>query len=209
MFLVRKMQVKEEVPMAKIVVFNSVTLDGVMQAPGRPDEDPRGGFTYGGWAGPYADPELGMAAGESMATTGGLLLGRRTYEDFYSVWPGRTDNPYTEVLNNSPKYVASRTLQEPLPWMNSILLGGNAADAVALLKNQLEKDLVILGSGELIQTLMEHDLIDRYILLIHPLVLGTGTRLFRDGTAFSKLQLVASRPTGTGVLIATYQPQAG
>ncbi len=170
--------------MAKIVVFNSVTLDGVMQAPGRADEDPRGGFPYGGWAGPYADPDLGMAAGESMATTGGLLLGRRTYEDFYSVWPSRTDNPYTEVLNNSPKYVASMTLQEPLPWMNSILLEGSVPDAVASLKKQLEKDLVILGSGDLIQTLMEHDLIDRYILLIHPLVLGTGTRLFRDGTAF-------------------------
>jgi dihydrofolate reductase len=192
--------------MGRIVVFNSVTLDGVMQAPGRQDEDPRGGFPYGGWAGPYADQDLGMAAGENMSTTGGLLLGRRTYEDFYSVWPNRTDNPYTEVLNNSPKYVASRTLQEPLSWMNSILLKGNVADAVAALKDQLEKDLVILGSGDLIQTLMAHDLIDRYILLIHPLILGTGMHLFRDGTALSKLQLVASRPTSTGVLITTYQP---
>jgi dihydrofolate reductase len=192
--------------MAKIVVFNSVSLDGVMQAPARPDEDPRGGFPYGGWAIPYADPDLGMAAGESMATTGGLLLGRRTYEDFYSIWPKRTDNPYTEVLNNSPKYVASRTLQEPLPWMNSILLAGNVSDAVASLKNQLEKDLVILGSGNLIQTLIEHDLIDRYILLIHPLVLGTGTHLFRDGASFFKLRLVSSRQTKTGVLISTYEP---
>jgi dihydrofolate reductase len=193
--------------MAKIVVFNSLSLDGVMQAPGRPDEDRRGGFPYGGWAGPYADPDLGMAAGESMATTGGLLLGRRTYEDFYSVWPKRTDNPYTEVLNNSPKYVASRTLQEPLPWMNSILLKGNVPQEVASLKNQLEKDLVILGSGDLIQTLMEHNLIDRYILLIHPLILGTGNRLFRDGVSLSRLQLIGSRPTKTGVLIATYEPQ--
>ncbi len=193
--------------MAKIVVFNSLSLDGVMQAPGRPDEDQRGDFPFGGWAAPYADPELGMAAGENMATTGGLLLGRRTYEDFYSVWPNRTDNPYTEVLNNSPKYVASRTLQEPLPWMNSILLKGNVPEAVASLKDQLEKDLVILGSGVLIQTLMEYNLIDRYILLIHPLILGTGTRLFRDGLSLSRLQLVSSRPTSTGVLIATYQPQ--
>jgi dihydrofolate reductase len=192
--------------MAKIVVFNSVTLDGVMQAPGRPDEDRREDFPYGGWAIPYADPELGMAAGENMSTTGGLLLGRRTYEDFYSVWPNQTDNPYTEVLNNSPKYIASRSLQEPLPWMNSILLKGNIPDAVASLKNRLEKDLVVLGSGDLLQTLMKHNLVDRYILLIHPLILGTGTHLFRDGVSFSKLQLVASRPTTTGVLIATYQP---
>ena len=193
--------------MGKIVVFNSVTLDGVMQAPGRPDEDARGGFPFGGWAIPYADQQLGIAAGESMATTGGLLLGRRTYEDFYSVWPNRTDNPYTEVLNNSPKYVASRTLQEPLPWMNSILLKGNVTDEVAALKERLEKDLVVLGSGELLQTLMGHDLVDRYILLIHPVVLGTGTRLFRDGGSYSRLQLVSSRATSTGVLIATYQPQ--
>ncbi len=95
--------------MSKIVVFNSMTLDGVMQAPARPDEDTRGGFQHGGWAIPYSDPAIGQAAGESMATAGGLLLGRRTYEDFYNVWPNRTDNPFTEVLNNSPKYVASRS----------------------------------------------------------------------------------------------------
>src|SRR6185295_17743809 len=160
--------------MRKIIVFNSVSLDGVMQAPGRPDEDVRGGFPYGGWATPYADPELGRAAGESMATTGGLLFGRRTYEDFYSVWPNRTDNPFTEVLNNTQKYVASRTLKEPLPWMNSSLLKGEVREAVSVLKAQQDKDLVILGSGELIQTLMQHQLIDRYVLLIHPLILGTG-----------------------------------
>src|SRR5512140_382031 len=154
--------------MSRIVVFNSVTLDGVMQAPGRPDEDLRGGFQYGGWAVPYSDPEMGKAAGESMSTAGGLLLGRRTYEDFYNVWPNRTDNPFTEVLNNSPKYVASRTLTEPLPWMNSILLKGDLPSAVAELKSQPVKDLVILGSGELIRTLMEHNLIDTYILFIHP-----------------------------------------
>ncbi len=192
--------------MAKIVVFNSVTLDGVMQSPARPDEDPRGGFAYGGWAVPYADPDLGMAAGESMATTGGLLLGRRTYEDFYSVWPNRTDNPYTEVLNISPKYGASRTLQEPLPWMNSILLKGSVPDAVATLKKQLDKDLVILGSGDLIQTLIQYNLIDQYILFICPLVLGSGTRLFREGGTFTKLKLIDSKSTTTGVVIATYQP---
>ena len=191
--------------MSKIVVFNSLTLDGVMQAPGRPDEDVRGGFPYGGWATPYSDPEMGKAAAESGATAGGLLLGRRTYEDFYQIWPNRTDNPYTEVLNNSQKYVASKTLKEPLPWMNSTLLKGNVPEAVAALKAQQDKDLVILGSGELIQTLMQHQLIDQYVLLIHPLVLGTGQRLFREGCPFSTLRLVDTKTTPKGVIIATYQ----
>ena len=194
--------------MSKIVVFNSVTLDGVMQAPARPDEDTRGGFEHGGWAIPYADPAIGKAFEESKATTGGLLLGRRTYEDFYKVWPSRTDNPFTEVLNNSPKYVASRTLKEPLPWMNSILLKGDIAAAVAELKSQPVKDLVILGSGELIQTLMKHNLIDTYMLFIHPLVLGSGRRLFSEGV-FATLQLVDVKPSSTGVIIATYQPKKG
>jgi dihydrofolate reductase len=192
--------------MRKIIVFNSLTLDGVMQAPGRPDEDVRGDFPYGGWATPFADPEMGRAAGESMATTGGLLFGRRTYEDFYSVWPNRTDNPFTEVLNNTPKYVASRTLKEPLPWLNSSLLKGDVPEAVSALKAQQDKGLVILGSGELIQTLMQHRLIDQYMLLIHPLILGTGRRLFREGSAYSTLQLVHSKTTPNGVVIATYQP---
>jgi len=193
--------------MSKIVVFNSLTLDGVMQAPARPDEDVRGGFPYGGWATPYPDPEMGRAAGESMATAGGLLLGRRTYEDLYSVWPNRTDdNPYTEVLNNAQKYVASRTLKEPLPWMNSTLLKGDVPEAVSALKAQQDKDLVILGSGELIQTLMQHQLIDQYVLLIHPLILGTGRRLFGEQSAYSTLRLVDTKTTPHGVLIATYQP---
>lgn len=191
--------------MSKIVVFNSVTLDGVMQAPARPDEDTRGGFEHGGWAVPYSDPAIGRAFEESKATTGGLLLGRRTYEDFYSVWPNRTDNPFTEVLNNATKYVASRTLSEPLPWMNSILLKGDVPAAVAELKSQPVRDLVILGSGELIQTLMKHNLIDTYMLFIHPLVLGSGRRLFPDGV-FATLQLVDVKSSGTGVVIATYQP---
>lgn len=191
--------------MARLVLFQSVTLDGVMQAPGRPDEDPRGGFPYGGWAAPYADQEMGKAAGESMATTGGILLGRRTYEDFFSIWPNQKDNPFTEVLNNTQKFVASTTLSEPLPWMNSTLLKGDVSQAVADLKTQLDKDLILLGSGELVQTLMKHNLIDLYILLIHPLILGTGSRLFREGASLSKLQPTDSRMTSTGVLIATYQ----
>src|SRR5215204_5398285 len=148
--------------MRKVTVFNSLTLDGVMQAPGRPDEDTRGGFPHGGWAIRYADETLGKAATESMAMTGGLLLGRRTYEDFYQVWPNRKDNPFTEVLNNTPKYVASTTLKEPLPWMNSTLLKGHVPDAVAALKAEQIKDIVVLGSGVLVNTLMMHGLIDKY-----------------------------------------------
>ena len=191
--------------MGKIVAFMNLTLDGVMQAPGRPDEDRRGGFEYGGWATPYADPGIGKAAGESMATTGALLFGRRTYEDFYSVWPNRTDNPFTEVLNNTQKYVASTTLKEPLSWINSTLLKGDAAEAVVQLKKQPGKDIVILGSGELVRSLMQRNLIDEYMLLIHPLILGSGRRLFIDG-AFAALRLVNTQTSTTGVVIATYQP---
>jgi dihydrofolate reductase len=197
--------IKEERQMTRIVVFESLSLDGVMQAPGRPDEDVRSGFTHGGWAIPYADPAMGKVAAESMATTGALLFGRRTYEDFYSVWPHRKDNPFTDVLNNTVKYVASTTLKEPLPWSNSVLLKGDAANAVAELKAQPGKDIVVLGSGALLQSLMTHNLIDEYVLQIHPLVLGSGSRLFNDGP-FATLRLVGSTTTTTGVVIATYQP---
>jgi len=196
--------------MSQIVVFMSLTLDGVMQAPGRPDEDRRGGFEHGGWALPYSDSDQGRVVGESMATTGALLFGRRTYEDFYSVWPNRTDNPFTQVLNASRKYVASRTLREPLPWQNSILLSGDAADEVAKLRAEPDKDIVILGSGELVRSLMARNLIDRYLLQIHPLVLGSGQRLFTDnradGGTLRKLRLVNSQATSKGVVIATYEP---
>ncbi|TME55342.1 MAG: dihydrofolate reductase [Chloroflexi bacterium] len=190
----------------RVVVFMSVTLDGVIQAPARPDEDIRGGFEHGGWAVPYADEVMGKAAGEGMARPGSLLLGRRTYEDFFTVWPNRTDNPYTEVLNKRTKYVASRTLQEPLPWKNSTLLKGDAAEAVARLKKQPGGDVMVLGSGELVQSLMRSNLIDEYILLIHPLVLGSGRRLFSDGGPPATLRLVDNKTTTTGVVIATYQP---
>src|SRR5260370_24411840 len=184
--------------MSKVVVTNNVTLDGVMQAPARPDEDTRGGFTHGGWAIPYNDAVMGRVMAERMAEGmsrgGALLLGRRTYEDFYAVWPNRTDNPYTEVLNNSQKYVASTTLREPLPWRNSTLLKGDVAEAVARLTEQSDKDLGILGSGELIQSLMRRNLIDEFVLLIHPLVLGSGRRLFSDGGLPATLPLPTARP---------------
>jgi dihydrofolate reductase len=191
--------------MSRLVVVCSLTLDGVMQAPARPDEDRRGGFEHGGWAVPYNDAVMAERMGQSMAQGGFLLLGRRTYEDFYRVWPHRTDNPYTEVLNNTQKFVASTTLAEPLPWRNSTLLSGDAADAVARLKRRPGKDLVVLGSGALVQSLIKRDLIDEYTLLIHPLVLGSGRRLFPDGT-FATLRVVHSVTTTKGVIIATYQP---
>jgi dihydrofolate reductase len=195
--------------MRRIVVNNSVTLDGVMQAPGRPDEDRRGGFEHGGWAAPYFDSVMAEAAGEGMASATTLLFGRRTYEDFASVWPTMPgDNPFTAVINESQKLVASRTLKAPLTWKNSTLLEGDAAEALARLKQEAGPDLVILGSGDLIQSLMLRDLIDEFRLLIHPLVLGAGRRLFVDGGALARFRLVDTKPTTTGVVIATYRPAA-
>jgi len=189
----------------KITVINNVTLDGVMQGPARPDEDTRGGFTHGGWAIPYQDSVLAKKMGEMMASgNGSLLLGKRTYEDFYSVWPKRTDNPITQHLNQVQKYVASTTLKEPLPWQNSVLLGGDAADAVAALKRQDGGDLAVLGSGELIKSLIRRRLIDEYILLIFPIALGSGRRLFPEGEVV-RLRLVDSLTTTTGVIIASYR----
>jgi dihydrofolate reductase len=191
----------------RIIVNDSVTLDGVMQAPARPDEDPRGGFAHGGWAGPYFDEVMAREAGTGMGKGSAFLLGRRTYEDFAAVWPTMpTDNMFTKVLNESPKYVASRTLEEPLAWDNSHRLHGDVVEAVRDLKAQDGPDLVILGSGELIRSLLPHGLIDEIRLLIHPLVLGTGIRLFDAGTALATFTLVDSKPSTTGVIIATYRP---
>jgi dihydrofolate reductase len=174
-----------------------------VQAPGRPDEDTRDGFKHGGWGAPYAAM---ASAGEAMSNVGAMLFGRRTYEDFYSVWPRQTDSPYSTFLDNIPKYVASTALKEPLPWKNSTLLRGDAAEAVARLRKEQGKDLVVMGSGQLIQSLMRRNLVDEYVLLIHPLVLGTGRRLFADGGASASLRLVGSKTTDKGVVIATYQP---
>jgi dihydrofolate reductase len=190
--------------MSKVIVNLSLSLDGVMQAPGRPDEDTRGGFQHGGWANPYFDPMMFNPPAAGMAPE--LLFGRRTYEDFYSVWPNRTDNPFTAVLDNAHKYVASTTLKEPLPWRNSTLLQGDAAAAVAALKEKSSRDFVILGSGVLVQSLMRRNLVDEYVLSIHPLVLGSGRRLFPDGSPYAGLKLVDSKTTKTGVVIATYRP---
>jgi dihydrofolate reductase len=190
--------------MAKITVINHLTLDGVMQAPGRPDEDTRGGFEHGGWASANNDEVMGRVLGEHM-TGGPLLLGRRTYEDFYGFWPTQIDSPFREALDSVEKHVASTTLGEPLPWINSTLLEGDPPDAVARLKELSARDIAVLGSGELIRSLLPHDLLDEYVLLIHPLVLGTGRRLFPDdGYALGALRLLDSVTTTTGVMIGTY-----
>jgi dihydrofolate reductase len=191
----------------KIVVFENVTLDGVMQAPGAPDEDTRGGFTEGGWAAPYADEVSMRAAGKGMADSGGILLGRRTYEHFYSVWPKRTDgNPVTAKLNNTQKYVVSTTLTEPLEWQNSTLLSRDPLLEIAELRQRPGNDIVVLGSATLVRSLIRHDLVDAYVLQIHPVFLGTGSRLFPDDGTSARLHLVDVTPTTTGVLIATYRP---
>lgn len=193
--------------MGKLVVNLNITLDGVIQAPGRADEDTRGSFKYGGWAAPYFDPVMGEEAGKGIAQQPALLFGRRTYEDFYKVWPNRTDgNMFTEVLNKAQKYVASRSLTEPLPWMNSTLLKGDAGEAVVALKRDLKQDILVLGSVNLIQTLIKRGLIDQYSLSIHPLVLGYGMRLFNIASPYAPLKLMDSKTTSTGVILATYVP---
>jgi dihydrofolate reductase len=193
--------------MSRLVVNENLTLDGVMQSPADPDEDRRDGFEHGGWAPPFFDQVMGDVAAEGMAKGGAMLFGRRTFEQFASFWSTQPDdNPFAAVLNNRQKYVASRTLEEPLSWRNSTLLQGDAMEAVAKLKQQLDNDLFVLGSGELVRSLMRANLVDEYVLLIHPLVLGTGRRLFSDGGASADLRLVETKTTTTGVVIATYQP---
>jgi len=197
--------------MGKVVVVENVTLDGVMQAPGGADEDARGDFRYGGWARPYADRVMAETMGMGMREDGGgMLFGRRTYEQFHAFWSKQTDgNPYTEVLQRRHKYVASRTLAGELPWENSSLLVGDAVDAVAALRRDLDGNLVVLGSGELVRSLAAAGLVDVYTLSIHPLTLGAGIRLFAEGEqAYGTWDLVSAVPTTTGVIIATYRPAA-
>ncbi len=196
--------------MGRIVVMNHVTLDGVMQGPGRADEDPRGEFRQSGWAswsgGGY---EIQQAMGKRIVAGGGLagwLFGRWTYEELLSYWnsPQAISPEFGPMLNSAPKYVASTTLQEPLPWPNSTLLHGEVDRAVGDLKVQSEGVLAIMGSRELIGALSAADLIDEYLLMVHPLVLGAGRRLFPEGVQML-LRLTESVTTATGVVIATYE----
>jgi dihydrofolate reductase len=193
--------------MRKVIVNEFLSLDGVMQGPGDADEDRSGGFEHGGWQMPYFDDDFAKVAFEGMAETDGYLFGRRTYEIMAAYWPTQPDDtPFAASLNGLPKYVASTTLSEPLEWRNSTLLKGDVAKAVAELKEQPGKNLVVLGSGELVQTLMESDLVDEYGLSFHPIVLGSGKRLFREGSPKRPLRLVRSMTTSTGVFVATYEP---
>lgn len=190
--------------MGRIVAATNLTLDGVMQSPARPDEDDRDGFSHGGWGAPYAAMQH---VGHVFANADALLLGRRTYVDFAAVWPARPDSPFTPWLTRIPKYVASRTLRAPLPWENSMLLEGEIAEAVKQLKAATARDILVMGSGELLRSLMRDDLVDEWVLLIHPLVLGSGRRLFVDHGPEATLRLTESTTTPEGVVVATYHPK--
>lgn len=191
--------------MRSIGVVERVTLDGVMQAPGAVDEDTSGGFEHGGWAAPYDDAVLEREMGKGIGSHE-LLLGRRTYEILRSACADPVEsNPFTEALTETPKYVASNTLED-LTWANSTLLDGDAVADVAKLKEGEGKDLVIMGSGQLAQALMAAGLIDEFTLLIHPVVLGDGRRLFAEGGALATMTLNELTTTTKGVAIATYRP---
>jgi dihydrofolate reductase len=187
--------------MAKIVVSE------FLQAPGSPTEDTSGGFEHGGWQLAYLDDVFGKAVMDGFAATDGFLLGRRTWETFAAHWPNQpAEDPLAGTVNGLPKYVASRTLTEPLSWQNSTIIKGDVAEAVRGLRSQPGRDIQVIGSGELVQALVKNGLVDEYRLMIHPLVLGGGKRLFRETPAPVRLRLVDATPTTTGVLIVTYAP---
>lgn len=193
--------------MGKVIAVEHLTLDGVMQAPGNADEDPRDGFVHGGWASRRQHPVMQKVIGARMGASWSLLAGRRTYDQFAEYWPAQEPNPYTEALTRARKYVVSTTLTEPLPWQNSVLLKGDAVDAVARLRVDEAGNLVVFGSGELVRSLLPHGLVDELVLLVHPLVLGSGRRLFAGtGSDSFDLGLVESVTTDTGVFVGVYQP---
>jgi dihydrofolate reductase len=191
--------------MRTIVSTTFLTLDGVMQAPGGSDEDARDGFAYGGWSFPFWDEVADTTMSEFMGHPFDLLLGRRTYDLFAAFWPTAPEEAGGGPLNRATKYVVSRS-QPALTWEPAVLLEGEAAEAVRKLKEGDGPELQVHGSGNLMQTLMRNDLIDRYVLWVHPVVLGSGRRLFADGTIPRSLRLVDSRVSTTGVTIGTYEP---
>ncbi len=190
--------------MRPLVVNTFVTLDGVMQAPGGPEEDPTGGFDHGGWSAGYWDDAMGERMGEVMGKPFDLLLGRKTYEIFAAHWPHVPDQPGAEQLNGARKYVASRTL-DTVEWANSTLLEGDVAEAVARLKQADGPEIQVHGSSDLIQTLLGHDLVDELRLMIFPVLLGSGKRIFGDGTVPAGLTLADSATSSTGVVMARYK----
>lgn len=190
--------------MGEFVVNMFVSLDGVMQAPGEPDEDPDGGFEHGGWQVPYFDEESGKVMIEHMAQIDALLLRRKTYEIFAAYWPkAPADDPVAATLNRVPKYVASRTL-DAVEWNNSTLIKGEVADEVPRLKDDYGQ-IHVIGSGKLVQTLMTHDVVDRFNVWVYPVLLGSGKRLFADGTIPTALRLVDSATFSTGAALLAYQ----
>jgi dihydrofolate reductase len=193
--------------MGKVIVMNGLSVDGVMQGPGRQDEDTRDGFEHGGWAVPYSDETMVARMGERMGDDHAFLFGRRTYEQLLTSWNAR-GGPFKDALNSTPKYVASSNSATTLEWPNSTLLHGDVPAAVADLKQSSDTNLVIMGSGVLIGSLMAADLIDEYLLMIAPVVLGAGRRMFAGGTP-AALRLVESSTTSRGVLIAVYEPARG
>ena len=195
--------------MRKVIVNEFMSLDGVAQAPGAADEDTSGGFAHGGWHMGYMEDELSMKwVLASIVEAGGFLLGRRTFEIFADYWPNAPEEEQViaEPLNTKPKYVVSTTLTEPLEWQNSTLLQGDAAKAVAALKQEDGADLHVIGSTELVQMLIEHDLVDEFRLMLDPVTLGGGKRFFRDDGSLRALRLVDSKVTTTGAILATYAP---
>jgi len=194
--------------MRELIVTTFLTLDGVMQAPGAPDEDDEGGFGFGGWQASFLDKVGNADLAEFMDRPFDLLLGRKTYDIFASYWPYHVDGPIGQKFGAATKYVASRATP-PLPWERSVLLDSEVAGAVEQLKAQGGSQLHVWGSGDLVQTLRAHDLIDRYVLWIHPVVLGSGKQLFPAGTTPGAMRLVASKVSSTGVLMCTYEPAGG
>jgi dihydrofolate reductase len=191
--------------MRKLVVSTFLTLDGVMQAPGGPGEDDDGGFAHGGWSVSYWDEQMGEVMGAAMSTPFDLLLGRRTYDIFAAYWPHAPEEAGGKPLNDATKYVASRG-RPTLEWSRSVLIEGDAAEGVAALKQEEGPELQVHGSGNLVQTLLHHQLVDEFRLWVFPVVLGAGKRLFADGTVPAGLRLVASTVSSTGVVIGTYEP---
>jgi dihydrofolate reductase len=194
--------------MRKVIVNEFMALDGVVQAPGAADEDTSGGFEHGGWHLRYFDDMSQKWVVGNLTEAGGFLFGRRTYEIFAAYWPTAPEEEQVvaEPLNTRPKYVASTTLTEPLEWQNATVLQGDVAEAVSALKQEDGDDLHVIGSTELVQTLIEHDLVDEFRVMIDPLVVGGGKRIFRDDGALRPLRLVDNQVTTTGAILAIYAP---
>jgi len=195
--------------MGRIVISEFLTVDGVMQAPGGPEEDPSGGFTEGGWQMSRPDEQVGEFVIGGLTSAGGLLLGRKTFDIFAAYWPNQgDDNPVAAPINAMPKYVASTKLQNPLEWNNSTVLGPDLAAEVNRLRQEPGGDILVIGSGDLAQTLMREGLVDAYQLMVYPLLLGSGTQLFRGKHPKQALRLTDSRTTPNGNLLLTYEPQS-